>query len=147
MGLVRKFTVSSLSTTQSGEIQFFTPQPSDETVLVTVPAKVEQDLFVHRFQTDQLSVAKGSIVMVLLQNGRYEYVLLSDRTPEKMLTIPPGIPHGVVNLSSEPCRVVNALLRHGPVCESDYRPRKPRFAYDLKQVRAKLMELEVPAGV
>lgn len=146
MGLVNKFTVSTLSSTQSGEIHFFTPQSSDETVLVTVPPKTEEDLFVHRFQTDQLSVVKGSMVMILLQNKRYEYILLSERSLTT-LTIPPGIPHGVVNLSSEPCLVVNALLRHGPPCDSDYKPRKPPIPYDLDQIRSKLMELEVPVGV
>jgi dTDP-4-dehydrorhamnose 3,5-epimerase-like enzyme len=88
---------------------------------------------VHRYQTDQLLVVRGSFTLVVLQNRQYQYITLSEHHPQ-VISIPPGVPHGAINLNAEPCFLVNAVLRHGAVHERDYRPLKPPFPYDLKKV-------------
>ena len=110
-------------------------------MLVEVGAGVIEDLFVHHFQTDQLLVVRGSLVLVTLQNRRYDYIPLSDRQPT-VVRIPSGVPHSAINLSSEPCVVINAVLRHGPPHERDYRPLKPPFPYDTARVRQLLKEIQ-----
>jgi hypothetical protein len=138
MGLINQVSTRQLDSIKGGMVEFYTPQSSHETVLAQVPAYMIDDLFVHHFQTDQLLVVRGSMVLVILQNRQYNYIPLSDRHPT-VVTIPPGVPHGAINLSSEPCVLVNAVLRHGPVHESDYRPlpRKP-FPYDLDKAKTLL---------
>ena len=134
MGLKRRVTVKPLESTDSGMAQFFTPQTSHETMMVKVEAGIADDLFVHRFQTDQLFVVSGSLVLVVLQNRQYRYIPLSARSPQVVM-IPPGIPHGAVNLSTEPCVVVNAVIRHGQPYDRDYRPLKSPFPYDMARIR------------
>lgn len=131
--------IQSLSSEKSGNSEFYDLQPSDQTLLVEVAAGVIEDLFVHRAHTDQLLVVRGSLVLVVLQNRRYEYIALSDHNPT-MVKIPPGVPHGAINLSSESCLVVNAVLRHGPSHERDYRPLKPPFSYDIARAMQLLQE-------
>ncbi|ESA32755.1 dtdp-4-dehydrorhamnose -epimerase-like enzyme [Leptolyngbya sp. Heron Island J] len=131
-----QITLHPLSSEKSGSSEFYELQRSDQTLVVEVGAGVIEDLFVHHFQTDQLVVVKGSLVIVTLQNQRYEYHALSEHTPTT-LEIPPGIPHSAINLSPEPCVVVNSVLRHGPPHERDYQPTKPPFPYDI----AKAMQL------
>jgi mannose-6-phosphate isomerase-like protein (cupin superfamily) len=144
MSLKNRVEIRQLDSIKSGMVEFYTPQASHETLLAQIPAGMVDDLFVHHFQTDQLLVVRGNMVLVILQNRQYEYILLSDRHPT-VVTIPPGVPHGAINLDSEPCVLVNAVLRHGAVHESDYRPlpRKP-FPYDLKKAKALLETLEAP---
>jgi hypothetical protein len=38
-------------------------------------------LFVHHYQTDQLLVVRGTAVLIVLQNRRYEYILMSQDKP------------------------------------------------------------------
>jgi uncharacterized RmlC-like cupin family protein len=135
MALVQQIEVYSLSAVTGGMIQFYTPQSSHETILVQIPGGTVEDLFVHQFQTDQLLVVRGSFVLVVLQNRRYQYIALSEDQPQ-VVRIPKGIPHGAINLSRQECVVVNALLRHGPADPKDYRPLKPPFPYDLAAVEA-----------
>jgi mannose-6-phosphate isomerase-like protein (cupin superfamily) len=144
MSLINRVEIRLLDSIKGGMVEFYTPQSSHETVLAQVPAHMIDDLFVHHFQTDQLLVVKGSMVLVVLQNRQYQYIPLSDRHPT-VVTIPPGVPHGAINRKSEPCLLVNAVLRHGAPHPSDYRPltRKP-FPYDLEKAEALLMELEAP---
>jgi mannose-6-phosphate isomerase-like protein (cupin superfamily) len=145
MGLIHQIEVHPLESIATGMTTFYTPQPSHETMLVQVDAGVAEDLFVHHFQTDQLVVVRGAFVLVILQNRSYRYLYLSDRNPQ-VVTIPPGVPHGAVNLSNAPCSLINAVIRHGPPYAKDYRPVKLPFPYDLVGVRA-LMEkaaVEVP---
>lgn len=130
MGLCKLVEVRPLISIKSGMTEFYTPQSSHETMLVVVPALARDDLFCHHFQTDQLLVVRGSFVLVVLQNRQYRYIALSDRYPA-VLKIPPGVPHGAINFSTEPCMLVNAVLRHGRVDERDYRPIKPRIPYDI----------------
>jgi len=122
--------------------EFYPPQASHETVLVQVPPKTVDDLFVHRRQTDQLLVARGSFVLVVLQNRQYQYIPLSEHYPA-VVKIPRGVLHGAINFSCQPCLVVNAVLRHGPTHERDYQPVKPPFPYDLAAAEVSLAELEV----
>ncbi|WP_295620401.1 hypothetical protein [Chamaesiphon sp. GL140_3_metabinner_50] len=70
-----------------------------------------------------------------MHNGRYEYILLSDAEP-KVVTIPPLVPHSVVQLDRESCTVINAVIRHGQAHPSDYLPlNKAPFPYDLDRVK------------
>lgn len=134
MGLKRHVEIKPIESTATGMTQFYTPQSSDETMLVKVEAGVADDLFVHHFQTDQLLVVSGQLVLVILQNKQYRYIPMNARWPQ-VVTIPPGIPHGAVNLSAESCLVVNAVLRHGQPHEKDYRPLKSPFPYDISQIK------------
>ncbi|RFP53649.1 MAG: dTDP-4-dehydrorhamnose 3,5-epimerase [Limnothrix sp. CACIAM 69d] len=140
MGLSQTIQVKRLDSMKSGMAEFYTPQSCHETMLVQVPAMARDDLFVHRFQTDQLLVVRGNFVMVVLQNRRYQYIPLSDRVPV-VLTIPPGVPHGALNFSQNPCLVVNAVVRHGAAHRLDYRPMKPPFPYDLAVAEQSLAAL------
>ncbi|WAL60638.1 cupin domain-containing protein [Thermocoleostomius sinensis] len=143
MALVKQVEVRLLDSIKSGMVEFYTPQASHETMLAQIPASTIDDLFVHHFQTDQLLVVRGSFVLVILQNREYHYIPLSDRQP-KVVTIPPGIPHGAINLSQEPCLLVNAVLRHGPTYEKDYRPLRKPFPFDIAKARTLLTELALP---
>ncbi len=143
MSLVSEVQIRPLTSVKGGMAEFYTPQASHETILVQVPPGAIDDLFVHRFQTDQLLVVRGSFVLVVLQNRRYQYIALSERYPA-VAKIPRWVPHGAINLGSEPCLMVNALLRHGPPHDRDYRPMKPPFAYDMAAVQAALTQLAAP---
>lgn len=140
MGIHKKVEIRPLESIKSGMAEFYTPQFSHETMLVQIPAGARDDLFVHHFQTDQLLVVRGSFVLVVLQNRKYQYIPLSERVPAVVI-IPPGVPHGALNFEDESCLVVNAVLRHGLSHERDYRPMKPPFAYDLTAAQATLEEL------
>lgn len=128
---------TTLKFTRSGSAEFYTPTTSDETMLVQIPPHAQDDLFVHRYQTDQLLVVRGSFVLVTLRDRQYQYIPLSDRTPT-LLTISRGVLHGAINFSDEPCMVVNAVIRHGKPCDRDYRPVKPPIPYDLNAARTAL---------
>jgi uncharacterized RmlC-like cupin family protein len=135
MGLSKQIEIRHLESVKSGMAEFYTPQSSNETILVQVSAWAKDDLFVHHFQTDQILVVRGSFVLVVLQNRQYRYIPLCDRVPV-VVTIPPGVPHGALSFSDEPCLVVNALLRHGIANERDYRPIKPPVPYDMIVARS-----------
>jgi hypothetical protein len=143
MGLVRQVEIRQLDSIKSGMVEFYTPQASHETLLAQIPAHLIDELFVHHFQTDQLLVVRGSFVLVVLQNRQYEYIVLSEHQP-KVVKIPPGVPHGAINLSDETCLIVNAVLRHGPANERDYRPLPLPFPYDLARAEALLAEQSLP---
>ena len=136
MALVKQVQIRPLESAQGQVIKFYPPQSSHETLMVSIPGGTIDDLFMHRFQTDQIWVVRGSFVLVILQNRHYQYIGLSESLPT-VATIPPGVLHGAINLGSEPCVIVNAVLRHGDAHPSDYRPIRPPFPYDLKaSVRA-----------
>jgi dTDP-4-dehydrorhamnose 3,5-epimerase-like enzyme len=142
MSSARRIEIRPLTSTKGGMVDFYTPQTSDQTILVQIPPHTIEDLFVHKAQTDQLLVVKGRFVLVTLINRCYEYVALSDRTPVVAI-IPPGVLHGAINLDDEPCVVINAVLRHGEPNERDYIPRQPPIPYDLAAVRAALAQMEI----
>ncbi|MEW6494122.1 MAG: cupin domain-containing protein [Cyanobacteriota bacterium] len=144
MGLVNSIEIRPLESVKGGMAEFYTPQSSHETMLVQLPPGTVEDLFVHRFQTDQLLVVRGSFVLVVLQDRRYHYIPLSEAQPV-VVTIPPLVPHGAINLSGVPCVLVNALLRHGRIHERDYQPLKRPFPYDLEAVQAALRKPSCPA--
>lgn len=137
MSSVRGIEICPLTSVKGGEIEFYTPQTSHETVLVEVPPGTIDDLFVHKSQTDQLLVVKGRFVLVTMINRCYQYILLSEHRPE-IVKIPPGVLHGAINIDSKACVLVNAVLRHRPVQERDYIPRKRPFPYDIAAVEAAL---------
>lgn len=142
MSSARGIEIRPLTSIKGGMTNFYTPQTSDQTILVQIPPSTIEDLFVHKAQTDQLLVVKGRFILVTLINRRYEYVALSDRTPVVVI-IPPGVLHGAINLDLEPCVVVNAVLRHGKPSDRDYMPKKPSIPYDLVAVRTALAQLEM----
>jgi dTDP-4-dehydrorhamnose 3,5-epimerase-like enzyme len=135
----RGLEIRPLASIQGGMAQFYTPQSSNETMLVQIPAGTIDDLFVHKSQTDQLLVVKGSFVLVTLINRQYQYIPLSEHKPQ-VIIIPPGVLHGAINLASEPCVVVNAVLRHRPPQERDYIPQKRPFPYDFTKVAQVIQE-------
>ena len=141
MGLIQGITLHPLQSIQGGMAEFYTPQSSDETMLVKVPASTIDDLFVHKHQTDPLLVVKGSFVLVILYNRRYQYIPLSEKVPQ-VATIPPGVLHGSINLHDQDCLLVNAVLRHDEPHEKDYQPIAKPFPYDLDQARLSLKNLE-----
>jgi dTDP-4-dehydrorhamnose 3,5-epimerase-like enzyme len=130
--------IQPLTAMTAGAIQFYTPQTSNETMLVEIPPQTIDDLFVHKYQTDRLMVVRGSMVLVVLHDGKYRYIPVSDRTPQ-VVTIPPMVPHAAIHLNDEPCVLVNAVLRHGESHPRDYRPLKPPFAYDLDLAKQVLL--------
>lgn len=138
----RGIEIRQLESIKGGMTQFFTPQASHETMLVQIPANTIDDLFVHKSQTDQLLVVKGQFLLVALINKKYQYIPLSENYPAVVI-IPPGVLHGAINLSSQPCVLVNAVLRHRPTQEKDYVIRRRPFAYDLAAASAALQSLEV----
>ena len=140
MSLKQGISLHQLQSIQGGMAQFYTPQSSDETMLVEVPSGTIDELFVHHFQTDQLLVVRGSFILIALHNKQYHYIHLSEHNPQ-VITIPPGVPHGAINLSSEDCVMVNAVLRHGESHPLDYRPMKPPFPYNYKKISFLLEEL------
>lgn len=143
MGQIKGIEIRPLVSVKGGMVEFYASQSSHETVLVQIPPHTVDDLFVHRFQTDQLLVVRGSFVLVVLQNRRYQYIPLSEDQP-MVVTIPPYVPHGAINLNPEPCLLVNAVLRHGAVEERDYRPLKRPFPYDMTAAMAGVKELDYP---
>lgn len=116
-----------------GVTEFRIPS-SHETNLVHIAPGTIENLFVHHFQTDQLLVVRGRVVLVVLQNRAYQYIVMSESDP-KVVRIPPGIPHGAINLSDEPCLAINSVIRHGAPHERDYRPVPQRIPYDLATVQ------------
>ena len=140
MGLINRVEIRPLESIKGGMTEFYTPQSSHETMLVQIPAKTIDDLFVHRFQTDQLLVVRGSFVLVVLHNRRYQYIPLSEHKP-MVVQIPPFVPHGAINLSSEACVLVNAVLHDGTPQERDYQPLKRLLPYDLDAAQLSLQEL------
>ena len=50
MGLKRHVEIKSIESTATGMTEFYTPQSSNETMLVKVEAGVADDLFVHHLR-------------------------------------------------------------------------------------------------
>ncbi len=140
MGLIRGVTIKTIESIQGGMAEFYAPQSSDETMVVKVPANSIDDLFVHKHQTDQLLVVRGSFVLVVLYNRAYQYIPLSEDIPQ-VVTIPRGVLHGSINLSAQDCLLVNAVLRHGEPTVRDYQPVARPFPYDLEQAKLNLQGL------
>ena len=134
MSLSKGVEIHCLTSVKAGMIQLYTRQASHETMLVQIPANTIDDMFVHKYQTDQLMVVRGSFILVVLHNGKYQYIPLSDSAPQ-VVTIPPLVPHSAINIGDEPCMLINAVIRHGQSHPSDYRPLKAPFPYDLPQAQ------------
>ncbi|MEB3177941.1 MAG: cupin domain-containing protein [Nostocaceae cyanobacterium] len=121
----------------------FSALSSDQTVLVEMPPyTIDEYLFCHRFQTDQLLTVQGSLVVVCLQNRQYHYIPMSDLIPQ-VLKIPPGIPHLAANLSAQPCRLINAIIHHGKFHSKDYQTIKKPFPLDLDRIQKLFQELQL----
>ena len=140
MSAVKGIEIYPLASSEGGMTKFYTPQASHETMLVQIPPRTIGDLFVHKLQTDQLLVVKGRFVLVTLINRQYQYIALSEDKPV-VVKIPPGVMHGAINIDSEPCALVNAVLRHTPTQSRDYIPQRP-FAYDIGAAEKELEKHE-----
>ena len=140
MGLITGVTIETIESIQGGMTEFYTPQSSDQTMLVKVPANTTDDLFVHKKQTDQLLVVKGSFVLVVLYDREYQYIPLTEEIPQ-VVTIPKGILHGAINISDRDCLLVNAVLRHGEPKPKDYQPMGKPFPYDLDKARLAMQQV------
>jgi uncharacterized RmlC-like cupin family protein len=130
MSLSKGVEIHALTSAKAGMLRFNTPQTSQEAMLVKIPANTIDDMFVHKYQTDQLIVVRGSFILVVLHDGKYQYIPLNFREP-KVVTIPPLVPHTAINLGNEPCMLINAVIRHGRAHPFDYQPRTAPFPYDL----------------
>lgn len=133
MALKTAIEIRELDSIKSGMVEFFTPQSSDETILVRIAPYTVDDMFVHRYQTDRLIPVRGSMVLVVLLDRQYRYIPLSEERPQ-VVTIPPRVPHAAINLDSEPCMLINAVQYHGGANPQDYQPIAPPFTYDLGEV-------------
>ena len=142
MGLIKSVECIQLKKVEEDNVYFFNLPNVDEKGLFSEhteffempPETVDEGLFCHHFQTDQLFVAKGSVVVVYLQNRQYHYIAMSEHIPQ-VIKIPIGIPHLLVNLSSQSCWIINARILHDSVSRSqDYQPRKKPFPLDLERV-------------
>jgi mannose-6-phosphate isomerase-like protein (cupin superfamily) len=133
MSLSKGVEIHQLTSVKAGMIQFYTPQSSNETMLVQIPPNTIDDMFVHKYQTDQLMVVRGNFILVVLHDGKYQYIPLSDAEPQ-VVTIPQMVPHSAINIGNEPCMIINAVIRHGESHPADYRPIKAPFPYDLSQI-------------
>jgi len=142
MGLKADYELIKLPYTTMGNAKFYEPLSSDETMLVTLPPQSVSQLFVHLTHTDHLMVLKGQAVHVLLIDGDYHYIGMSE-DEQQVLKIPPKIVHGAINFTNETCTMVNAVVRHRLAIEADYRPIEWRFPYDPEKVKAcqKLLSL------
>jgi hypothetical protein len=140
MGLIPDVKVEVIKSIQGGMAEFYTPQSSNETMVVKVPAQTIDDLFVHKQQTDQLLVVKGSFVLVVLYDRQYQYIPLTEDFPQ-VVTIPRGVLHGSINLSDRDCLLVNAVLRHGASNPRDYQPVARPFPYDLAKAELSLRRI------
>jgi hypothetical protein len=143
MSLSKGVEIHSLSSVKAGMIKFYTPQASHETMLVQIPSNTIDEMFVHKYQTDQLMVVRGSFILVILHDGKYQYIPLSCLEPN-VVTIPPLVPHAAINVSKEPCMVINAIIRHGQAHPADYRPIKAPFPFDLDRIDRLLSGQECP---
>ena len=141
MSAVKGIEIYPLASSEGGMTKFYTPQAGHETMLVQIPPRTIEDLFVHKSQTDQLLVVKGRFVLVTLINRQYQYIALSEDKPI-VVKIPPGVMHGAINIDSEPCALVNAVLRHRPTQSRDYIPQKRPFAYDIGAAEKELEKHE-----
>jgi dTDP-4-dehydrorhamnose 3,5-epimerase-like enzyme len=133
MALTKSIEIRTLDSIKNGMVEFYTPQNSNQTMLVQIPPHSIDDMFVHRHQTDQLMAVRGSMVLVVLLDREYQYITLSDTQP-MVVTIPPMVPHAAINLSEEPCMLINAVQYHGTPTDRDYRSMHPPFAYDWQRL-------------
>lgn len=145
MGLIQGVTLQRIESIQGGMAEFYTPQSSDETMVVKVPANTVDDLFVHKHQIDQLLVVKGNFVLVVLHDRAYQYIPLSEEIPQ-VVTIPRGVLHGAINFGDRDCLLVNAVLRYGEPTARDYQPVAKPFPYDLEQAKLSLQRLSEVAA-
>jgi mannose-6-phosphate isomerase-like protein (cupin superfamily) len=140
MALTKFVEIRELDSVKSGMVEFYTPQASDETILMRVAPHTVDDMFVHRHQTNRLIAVRGSMVLAVLVNRQYRYIPLSAQQP-MVVTIPPLVPHAAINLGEEPCMLINAVHYHKGTPEpQDYQPITPPFVYDLTAV-GKLMPI------
>lgn len=143
MGLINQVECIRLEKFKDEGLYCYTPLSSSETVLYELPANsIDDGLFCHRFQTDQLFVLRGSLILVFIQDRHHHYVLLTENVP-LVVKIPPKIPHAVMNPVADCCFYLNAVIRHQLPHPQDYRPIQKPFPFD--RARVNLLCQDVPS--
>jgi hypothetical protein len=120
----------------------YSPLSSNQTILYELPPNSADDgLYCHRFQTDQLLVMRGCMVLVFIENRHKNYIFLNQNVP-LLVTIPPKIPHAIMNPISEPCLYLNAIILHNTPHPKDYQPIQKPFPFDMNQVNQLLEKFQ-----
>ena len=109
MSQIDQVTIHSLPFKNSDRVQLCELPQSDNTILLEVGAGVVGDLCIHHYQTNRILAATGSLVVVTLQDKQYDYIFLGAHN-SNVLTIPPGIPYGFINLGATPCWAINDVI-------------------------------------
>ena len=125
--------IRSLSLQKTGDSETYALWQSDQTILMKIRPGSVEDLSIYHFRTNRLHVVQGSMVLVVLRNRDYDYISLNDQE-RTIAEIPPGIPYGIINLSSKPCLVINSVTRHGTPGNREYGPLSPTKSYDIAEV-------------
>ncbi|MDJ0515482.1 MAG: cupin domain-containing protein [Trichodesmium sp. MO_231.B1] len=113
-------------------ISYYPSLNSDETMIATYPPNTMENLYVHRNQTDYIKVVRGQLIWVILSEGKYQYIPLSEED-SFVVKVPPKIPHAGINPYDETCVMVNAIVLHKPRKPIDYKPISPPFPYDIEK--------------
>lgn len=117
---------------------------ADHITLMEVRAGSVEDLVLHH-QTIQLLATKGNLVVVILQNQQYDYIVLSDQQPA-LVEIPPHMPYGLLNLNDVSCFLLCNGQRYLLAPDQDYYVLKPPFCYDIARVIQLLQKTDNSQG-
>ena len=122
-------------------ISYYPSLNCSETMVATYPPRTRENLYVHRNQTDYIQVVRGKLIWVILSEGKYEYIPLSEKD-SFIVKVPPKIPHAGFNPYDETCVMVNAIVLHTPLKPIDYRPIAPPFPYDIEKALSSQVTIE-----
>jgi uncharacterized RmlC-like cupin family protein len=114
-------TISPINYVSTNGCKFYSSFKSTETFLVQIANNNPFEMFCHENQTDQLIPVDGTAYLFYLDQFEVKYVTMSVESPV-MVTIPPRVVHGSINVSGKPASVVNALIRHHDPAPNDYVP-------------------------
>lgn len=136
MGLLTKVECIELNRVKDSGLYCYDSIPSSETMLYELPEKsIDDGLFCHRYQTDQLMVTRGEMVVVFIHNRHHHYILLTEQSPS-IIRIPPRVPHAVMNPTDDTCFYLNAVIRHHQPHPKDYQPIQRPFPFDMERVHS-----------
>ena len=142
---IGKVKVYPLPLQQSDTTESCLLSKANHTTLMKVGTGSVEDLVLHHHQSVQLLATKGSLVVVTLQNQRYDYFVLSHQQPA-LVDIPPCTPYGLINLNDVSCFLLCNGQRYGLAPDQDYDILKPPFSYDIARVIQLLQETNNSQG-
>ncbi len=122
-------------------ISYYSSLNSNETVVGKYPPGTQENLYVHRNQTDYVQVVSGELIWVILSEGKYQYFPLNEED-SFVIKVPPKIPHAGINPYDETCVFLNAIVRHKPWKPIEYRPISPPFPYDIEKALSSQIPIE-----